>query len=132
VICLQVTLQSFDTLRNLRGSGYQDEGEEGFARQARKVSEVFSAVPGAHEGFAAANHAAGETYCAAGSADHAAHVAAAAAALGPIGASSGYLPAYAPAQANNLAATLLLGHVHHAIGYATSAHKAAAVASDSA
>jgi hypothetical protein len=92
------------------------------------MSGIFLAVPGAHEAFAATNHAAGAAHWTAGSADHGAHVAAAAAALGPIGAS--FLAAYVPAQANCLAATLQLGHVHHAIGCATSAHKAATVAAD--
>jgi len=92
------------------------------------VSGIFLAAPGAHETFSAANHAAGVAHWAAGSVDHGAHVAAAAAALGPIGAS--YLAAYAQAQANCLAATLQVGQVHHAIGCATSVHKAAIVASD--
>jgi hypothetical protein len=57
-------------------------------------------------------------------------LAAAAAALGPIGAP--FLAAYAPAQANNLAATLLVGNLHHAIGGGTQAFKAIAVACDNA
>ena len=52
------------------------------------------------------------------------------AALGPIG--SSYLGAYGPAQANNLAGTLLVGGVHAAIGGATTASKAAFVAMDEA
>jgi hypothetical protein len=78
--------------------------------------------------FSAANHAAAATISAAGSADSAAMLSAAAAALGPIGAS--YLAAYAPAQAHNLTATLLVAHVHAAIGGATSASQAAIVAAD--
>jgi hypothetical protein len=100
------------------------------AQEVSQVGEVFLAVPGAHEAFSAANHAAGDTIVGAGSADSEAMLAAAAAALGPIGAS--YLAAYAPAQANNLAATLLVGHVHHAIGHTTTAHKATIVAADNA
>lgn len=92
------------------------------------MSGTYLAVPGAHEVFSATNHAAGEAHCAAGSVDHGAHVAAAAAALGPIGAS--FMAAYAPAQANCLAATLQVGLVHHALGLTTTAHKATVVASD--
>lgn len=92
------------------------------------MSEIFLAAPGAHEGFSAANHAAGDAHWAAGSADHGAHVAAAATALGPIGA--GFLAAYAPAQANCLAAALQVGYVHHAIGLGTIASKAAMIAAD--
>jgi hypothetical protein len=55
-------------------------------------------------------------------------LAAAAAALGPVGAS--YLAAFAPAQANNLAATLLVGQLHHAIGSGTQAFKATILASE--
>ncbi|BBX65619.1 hypothetical protein MSAS_47930 [Mycobacterium saskatchewanense] len=55
-------------------------------------------------------------------------MAAAAAAIGPIGAS--YLAAYGPAQANNLAATLLVGDVHQAIGAATEAANASFAAAD--
>jgi hypothetical protein len=55
-------------------------------------------------------------------------LAAAAAALGPIGA--GYLAAYGPAQANNLTATLQVGRVHAAIGAATDAANVSFVASD--
>lgn len=64
----------------------------------------------------------------AGAADSQAMLAAAAAALGPIGA--GYLAAYGPAQANNLTATLQVGRVHAAIGAATEAANASFVASD--
>jgi hypothetical protein len=100
------------------------------AREVLSVDGVFKAAPEAHEAFSAANHAAGATIVGAGSADHEAMLSAAAAALGPIGAS--YLAAYGPAQANNIAATLLVGHVHHAIGLATTVHKATIVASESA
>ena len=55
-------------------------------------------------------------------------LAAAAAALGPIGAS--FLAAYGPAQANNLAATLLVSRVHAAIGEATEAPSMSFVAAD--
>jgi hypothetical protein len=94
------------------------------------VSEVFSAVPAGMGVFSAIHHAAGAAHHAAGSADSKAMVAAAAAALGPIGAT--FLAAYAPAQANCLAATMLVGHVHHAIGHATEASTAAIVAADNA
>ncbi|WP_231985832.1 hypothetical protein [Mycobacterium sp. E3247] len=51
-----------------------------------------------------------------------------AAALGPIGAT--YLAAYGPAQARNLAATLLVGAVHAGVGAATDASRAAIVGAD--
>jgi hypothetical protein len=66
----------------------------------------------------------------AGSVDSQGHTAAAAAALGPIGA--GYLAAYAPAQANCLAATMQVGQVFHALGGGTTVHKAATVAFETA
>jgi hypothetical protein len=94
------------------------------------MGENFLAVPAAMEAFSAANQAASAEIASAGSADSEAMVSAAAAALGPIGAS--YLAAYAPAQANNLAATLLVAGVHAAIGGATNASKAAIIASDNA
>jgi hypothetical protein len=94
------------------------------------MGENFLAVPAAMEAFSAANQAASAEIASVGSADSEAMVSAAAAALGPIGAS--YLAAYGPAQANNIAATLLVGHVHHAIGLATTVHKAAIVAADNA
>ena len=80
--------------------------------------------------FSAANKTAAATISAAGSADSEGMLGAVAAALGPIGAS--FLAAYAPAQANNLAATLLVGHVHAAIGGATDGSKAAIIAADNA
>jgi len=89
---------------------------------------VLSVVPIGLEAFSAANMAASESISAAGSADSAAMLGAAATALGPIGAS--YLAAYGPAQDNNLAGTLLVGGVHAAIGAATTASKAAYVAAD--
>jgi hypothetical protein len=89
---------------------------------------VFSVVPSGLEAFAAANSAAGELISAAGSADSAAMLGAAAAAIGPIGAS--YLAAYAPAQASNLAGTLLVGRVHEAIQGATQAANMSFVAAD--
>jgi len=94
------------------------------------VSEVFLAVPGAMEAFSAANQTAAATIAGAGSADSQGMLGAAAAALGPIGAS--YLAAYAPAQANNLAATLLVAGVHAAIGAGTDASEAAITAADNA
>jgi hypothetical protein len=91
---------------------------------------VFSAVPSAMEAFASTNQAAAAMISSAGSADSEAMLSAAAAALGPIGA--GYLAAYAPAQANNLAATMLVAQVHAALGGATDASRAAIVAADNA
>jgi hypothetical protein len=92
---------------------------------------IFKAVDGAHEGLSVALHAAGDTIVGAGSADAEAMLAAVAAALGPIGVGA-FLPAYAPAQATCLAATLLVGHRFHEIGHATTAHKATTVACDNA
>jgi hypothetical protein len=89
---------------------------------------VLSVVPAGLAAFAAINSAAGETISTSGSADSAAMLGAAAAAIGPIGAS--YLAAYGPAQANNLAATLLLGRVHSAIGAATEAANTSFVIAD--
>ena len=89
-----------------------------------------SVIPAGLEAFSAANVSAAESISAAGSADSAAMLGAVGAALGPIGAS--YLGAYGPAQANNLAGTLLVGGVHAAIGAATTASKTAFVAMDDA
>lgn len=94
------------------------------------MSEVFTAVPVAMEAFTATHHATGATITSVAAADLEAMLSAAAVALGPIGA--GYLAAYAPAQANNLAAAILLGQVHHGIGAATEASEATVVASDNA
>jgi hypothetical protein len=94
------------------------------------VNEVFTAVPAAMGALSATHHAVGAAHIGAGSADHGAHVAAAAAALGPIGAQ--YLAAYVPAQANCLQATLQVGGVFHALGGATDACTAATVAFDNA
>lgn len=80
------------------------------------------------EAFSAANSAAAAIISEAGSGDSAAMSSAAAAAIGPIGA--GYLAAYGPAQANNLAATLLVGGAHAAIGGATEASRASLIATD--
>ena len=92
------------------------------------MGEVFSANPGGMAAFSAANDAASTAITTAGSADSAAMLNAAAMALGPIGAI--YLAAYGPAQANNLAATLLVGAVHAGISSATDASSSAIVASD--
>jgi hypothetical protein len=89
---------------------------------------VLSVIPPGVAAFAAANSAAGQTISTAGSADSAAMLAAATAALGPIGAD--YLAAYGPAQANNLTATLLLGQVHEAIGATAHASNASFLAAD--
>lgn len=93
------------------------------------MSGVYSVVPAAMAAHAAIHHTAGETVVSAASADHAAHLAAAAAALGPIGHAI-YIPPYAQAQVNCLTAGLQVGQVYHGIGHATSAHAAAAVAAD--
>ena len=89
---------------------------------------VFTVVPPGLEAFSAANAAAGESVAAAGSADHAANLASATAALGPIGAQ--YLEAYGPAQAGNFAATLAVAELHAALGAATEAAKASFVVTD--
>lgn len=89
---------------------------------------MLSVVPPGVAAFAAAHHAAGGIISTAGAVDSQAMLAAAAAALGPVGAS--YLAAYAPAQANNLGATLLLGQVHTAIGDATAAANTSFAATD--
>jgi hypothetical protein len=89
---------------------------------------VLSVIPTGLEAFSTANTVAGESISEAGSADSAAMLTAAATALGPIGAS--YLAAYGPAQANNLAGTLLVAGVHAAISGATLASKAAYTAAD--
>ena len=91
---------------------------------------VLSVLPVGLTAFATANSAAGELISSAGSADSAALLAAAAAALGPIGAS--YLVAYAPAQENNLSATQRVGGVHAAIAAATEAANTSFVAADEA
>jgi hypothetical protein len=80
------------------------------------------------EGFAATNEAVAEMISVAGSADSAAMLAAASAALGPIGAA--YLGAYAPAQANNLAGTLLVAAAHRAISASAQAVKTSFVSTD--
>jgi hypothetical protein len=91
---------------------------------------VLSVIPVVLEAFSAANTAAGESISALDSADSAAMLGAAGAALGPIGVS--YLAAYPPAPANNLAGTLLVGAGHVAIAAATTAAKTAFVAMDEA
>jgi hypothetical protein len=92
------------------------------------MSEDFLAVPAGMAEFSAANQAASTVITTAGSADSAAMLNAAATALGPIGAL--YLAAYGPAQANNLAGTLLVGGVHASLGAAVDASKSAIVAAD--
>jgi hypothetical protein len=92
------------------------------------MENVFSADLGGMDAFSAAHHVTAARISGAGSPDSAAMLGAAAAALGPIGVS--YLAAYAPAQANNLAATRLVAHVHAAIGGATLSSKAAIIAAD--
>jgi hypothetical protein len=91
---------------------------------------VLSVVPAALEAFASANTAAAEMISAAGSADSAAMLGAAAAAVGPVGA--GYLAAYGPAQANNLASTLLVAGAHTGIGAVTDASRVSFSAADDA
>lgn len=92
------------------------------------MSDVFAAVPDGMTAFSDAVAAASTVITTAGSADSAAMLGAAAAALGPIGAP--YLAAYGPAQANNLAGTLLVGGVHAGIGAATDSSKSAIIATD--
>jgi hypothetical protein len=89
---------------------------------------VLSVVPQALTAFAAANNTAAEGISTASSADSAAMLNAAAAALGPIGAS--YLAAYGPAQANNLTAALMVGRVHEGIAASTQAASVSFVAAD--
>jgi hypothetical protein len=92
------------------------------------MSDVFAAVPQGMTAFSAANASASTVITTVGSADSAAMLSAAAAALGPIGAM--YLAAFGPAQANNLAGTLLVGGVHAGIDAATNASKSAIIATD--
>lgn len=92
------------------------------------MDEVFAAAPGAHEAFAAMHHTVGDTHYTAGSVDSGAHLGAAGAALGAIGAP--FLAAHAPAQANCLAATMLVGDAYHGLGTGAQVHKAATVAFD--
>ncbi|CRZ17758.1 hypothetical protein [Mycolicibacterium neworleansense] len=94
------------------------------------MSDLFAAQPSGMATFSAANEAAGSAISAAGSADSAAMLMSAAAALGPIGAV--YLAAFGPAQANNLAGTLLVGGVHTATGAATSVSRAAVLSNEDA
>jgi hypothetical protein len=94
------------------------------------MGENFAVVPDGMAAFSAANEAASTAITTAGSADSAAMLNTAAAALGPIGAT--YLMAYGPAQSNNLAGTLLVGGVHAGVSAATDASKSAIVAADSA
>jgi hypothetical protein len=90
---------------------------------------ALSVVPSELETFAAANTAAGKLISSVGSADPGAMLSAAAAAIGPIGAT--YLAEYCPAQANNLAGTVSVGAVHTAIGAAADASRTSFVAADS-
>jgi hypothetical protein len=92
------------------------------------MGDVFAAVPAGMTAFSDANEAASTAITTAGSADSMAMLNAAAMALGPIGAA--YLMAYGPAQANNLAGTLLVGGVHAGVSAATGASKSAIVATD--
>ncbi|MGV9801330.1 hypothetical protein ACWDTP_25125 [Mycobacterium sp. NPDC003449] len=94
------------------------------------MSDVFAAAPAGMAAFSAANETAGSAITTAGSADSAAMMMSAAAALGPIGAS--YLAAFGPAQANNLVGTLLVGGVHAATSAATGAAQSAVVSADDA
>jgi hypothetical protein len=83
-----------------------------------------------YERFAAANEGAAVTISAASSVDSGAMPTSAAATLGPIGAS--YLGSYAPALANNLAATRLVANVHAKIGDATLQSKVSINAAENA
>jgi hypothetical protein len=92
------------------------------------VANELTVVPAHLDDFSAVSDAAAATIEAAGSADSSALLAAVAAALGPIGA--GYLSAYAPAQASNLAGTLLVSAVHAGVKAATDSSKSSFVATD--
>jgi hypothetical protein len=92
------------------------------------MGDLFAAVPDGMTAFSAANEAASTVITTVGSADSAAMLNAAAVALGPIGAM--YLAAYGPAQANNLAGTLLVGGVHAGIDAATGASKSGIIDTD--
>jgi hypothetical protein len=94
------------------------------------VSGVFSMAPEVTELFSAANLGAAETISAAGTVHHDAHVAAAVAALGPIGGL--FLAAYEPAQLNTLLGTLQVAALHAAVAGATDAFGAATIAADMA
>ncbi|MDV3124028.1 hypothetical protein M1247_03815 [Mycobacterium sp. 21AC1] len=94
------------------------------------MSDAFAAQPAGMAAFSAANEAAGSAITTAGSADSAAMMMAAATALGPIGAV--YLSAFGPAQASNLAGTLLVGGVHAATGATTGMAQSAIVSADDA
>ena len=87
-----------------------------------------SVAPAGLRAFSAANTAAAEVISAAGSADDAANLSAAAAALGPIGAS--FLAAYGPAQTNNITSTRLVAQLHSAIAAATEKSNASFVSAD--
>ena len=89
---------------------------------------AFSVVPSGLEMFSATNAAAAEAVAAAGSAEHAANLASATVALGPIGAE--FLAVYGPAQANNFVATLAVAQLHAAIAEATESAKASFIATD--
>lgn len=89
---------------------------------------VLKVVPAGLETFAAANVAAATAISTAGSANSAEMLNAATAAVGPIG--MHYLAAYAVAQYNNLAATLLVSEAHASIAAATEAARASFVAAD--
>ncbi|MGV0815354.1 hypothetical protein ABQF34_25660 [Mycolicibacterium boenickei] len=94
------------------------------------MSDHFAAQPAGMATFSTASAAAASAITAAGSADSAAMLMTAAAALGPIGAI--YLAAFGPAQANNLAGTLLVGGVHAATGAATGVSRSAVLANEDA
>ena len=89
---------------------------------------TFSVIPEGLDAFSTAHAMAAEAVAMAGSADDAANLASAAAALGPVGAE--FLAAYGPAQTNNLTATMAVAQLHAAIGAATEAAKASFVAND--
>jgi hypothetical protein len=96
----------------------------------RTMSDVFAAEPDGMTAFSASSEAAATAISTAGSADSAAMLTSAAASLGPIGAV--YLMAFGPAQASNLAGTLLVGGVHAATSAATGGARDAVVSADDA
>jgi hypothetical protein len=103
---------------------------QGHTGKVPQMGEVFKAVPAAMAAHSAVHHSAGDTVASAASVDHEAMLAAAAAALGPIGAT--YLAAYAPAQAHCIHSALQVSHVYHKIGDAIDGSTAAIVAADNA
>lgn len=100
------------------------------SRWVISMSKDLTALPTAMETISATAAGAGQMISAAGTYDAMAMQASVLGAVGPIGAV--FLGAFAPAQANNQAATLMLGALHAAIGGATEVSKSGYVNVDSA